>query len=460
MKSNRKEVAHLMRRAAFGATAEELDELTSTFSYDEIVDFLVKPEHYPDIDQSYIDRYYFGETSQGNTPFIAAWVYRMLNGHRPLQEKMTLFLHHIFPVGWGKGMNFLTTNTNVATYRRIAMTNFKNILLELSKDPAMLYWLDNNENHKGEINENYGRELLELFSMGVGNYTEDDIKNASRAFTGWTFNQPISLYPWGYYPAKFEFHPADHDNDKKVFLGREGNFNGEDIIEIIVEQEATARFVSRHLCNFFVEDEPQVPAWNIEPPRDPALVDQLSKVFMETSGDMPAVLQELFKSDGFKNSINLPKVKSPTELIVGVLKQVGTYSQMKPGLEQIINTLSVMGQELLNPPTVEGWHTGSEWIDSGTLSERINFASRAFADMEAPGVRDIVQRVGSLEGNPDDLLEKCLDVLGGIEVSSATNSELLEYATGLIEQEKVERGSADISDLIQMIVSTVDYQYA
>ncbi|GIS64201.1 MAG: hypothetical protein CM1200mP3_04490 [Chloroflexota bacterium] len=114
MKSNRKEVAHLMRRAAFGATAEELDELTSTFSYDEIVDFLVKTrENYPDIDQSYIDRYYFGETSQGNTPFIAAWVYRMLNGHRPLQEKMTLFLHHIFPVGWGKGMNFLTTNTNV-----------------------------------------------------------------------------------------------------------------------------------------------------------------------------------------------------------------------------------------------------------------------------------------------------------------------------------------------------------
>jgi len=111
----------------------------------------------------------------------------MLNGKRLLQEKMTLFLHHIFPVGWGKGMNFLTTNANIATYRRIAMTDFRNILLELSKDPAMLYWLDNNEN--------YGRELLELFPMGVDNYAEDDIKNASRAFTGWTFGQPISLYP-------------------------------------------------------------------------------------------------------------------------------------------------------------------------------------------------------------------------------------------------------------------------
>ncbi len=460
MKSSRKEVAHLMRRAAFGATAAELDELTSTFTYDEVVDLLVKSEQHPDIDQSYIDRYYFGETSQRNTPFIAAWVYRMLNGQRPLQEKMTLFLHHIFPVGWGKGMNFLTTNANIATYRRIAMSDFKNILMELSRDPAMLYWLDNNENHKGEINENYGRELLELFSMGVGNYTEDDIKNASRAFTGWTFNQPISLYPWGYYPAKFEFHPADHDEDKKVFLGREGNFNGEDIIEIIVDQEATARFVSRHLCNFFVEDEPQVPAWNIEPPRNPALVEQLSKVFMETGGDMQTILQELFKSDGFKNSVDLPKVKSPTELVVGVLKQVGTYSEMRPGLEKIIDIVSVMGQELLNPPTVEGWHTGSEWIDSGTLSERINFASHEFADIGKPGVRDIVQRVGSLDDNPDELVGRCLDVLGGIEVSSATHSELLEYATSLINQEKTERGSADINDLIQMVVSTVDYQYA
>ena len=460
MKSSRKEVAHLMKRAAFGATVAELDQLTSAFTYDEIVDFLVKSEEQPDIDQMYTDRYYFGETSQRNTPFIASWVYRMLNGKRPLQEKMTLFLHHVFPVGWGKGMNFLTTNENIATYRRIAMTDFRNILLELSKNPAMLYWLDNNENHKGEVNENYGRELLELFSMGVGNYTEDDIKNASRAFTGWTFHQPISLYPWGYYPARFEFNSADHDNDQKIFLGLKGNFNGEDIIDIIIEQEATARFVSRHLCNFFVEDEPQVPAWNIEPPRNPDLVEQLSKVFLDTRGDMKSVLQELFKSDGFKKSVDRPKVKSPTELVVGVLKQVGSYNQMRPGLEKIIDTVSVMGQELLNPPTVEGWHTGSEWIDSGTLSERINFASQEFADVGKPGVRDIMQRAGDLDDNPDDLVNRCLDALGGVEVSSTTHSELLDYAASLIEQEEIEGGSADISDLIRMIVSSVDYQYA
>jgi len=175
---------------------------------------------------------------------------------------------------------------------------------------------------------------------------------------------------------------------------------------------------------------------------------------------MKSVLQELFKSDGFKKSVDRPKVKSPTELVVGVLKQVGTYNQMRPGLEKIIDTVSVMGQELLNPPTVEGWHTGSEWIDSGTLSERINFASQEFADVGKPGVRDIMQRAGDLDDNPDDLVDRCLDALGGVEVSSTTHSELLDYAASLIEQEEIECGSADISDLIRMIVSTVDYQYA
>ena len=152
----------------------------------------------------------------------------------------------------------------------------RTILLELSRDPAMIFWLDNNENHKDEINENYGRELLELFSMGVGNYTEDDIKAASRAFTGWTFRQPLSLYPNGHYPAEFEFLAEDdHDYGEKTFLGETGNFNGEDVIDIIVKQPATARFISRHLYNFFVEDEVQVPSWATEPPKNEAAIQQL-----------------------------------------------------------------------------------------------------------------------------------------------------------------------------------------
>ena len=245
-----------------------------------------------------------------------------INTQRPLQENMAIFLHHIYPVAWGKSEHGPSIFTQIEMFRRVGLTDFKTILLELSKDPAMIFWLDNNENHKDEINENYGRELLELFSMGIGSYTEDDIKSASRAFTGWTFRQPLSLYPTGHHQAVFEYLPEDHDNGPKTFLGQTGDLNGEDIIDIIVKQPATARFICRHLYNFFVEDEPQVPSWSIEPPRNAAAIEDLSRVFLESSGDMRLVLKEMFNSDWFKSSRDKKKVKSPAELVAGVLKQL------------------------------------------------------------------------------------------------------------------------------------------
>ena len=172
MKSDRKLVAHLMRRAGFGATPKELDELTSSKSYEEIVEDLINPEKFDPIDMSYVERYYTGEPVAVH---VGKWLYRMANTKRPLEEKMSLFLHHIFPVAWGKSEHGPSLYREIEMFRNTGLTNFKNILLNLSKDPAMLFWLDNNENHKDEINENYGRELLELFSMGVGNYTEDDL---------------------------------------------------------------------------------------------------------------------------------------------------------------------------------------------------------------------------------------------------------------------------------------------
>ena len=304
MKSDRALVAHLMRRAGFGATPAELDVLTREQTYEETVDDLVTPERFPAVDTSYIERYYGGETVAIH---VGKWLYRMVNTRRPLEEKMSLFLHHLFPAAWGKSEHGHSMYREIDMFREVGMTNFKRILLELSRDPAMIFWLDNNENHKNEINENYGRELLELFSMGVGNYTEDDIKGASRAFTGWTFRQPLSLYPVGHYPAEFEFLREDHDEGEKEFLCHKGNFDGEDIIDIIVRQPATAKFISRHLYNFFVENETQVPSWQTVPPKDEQAVSQLSKVLIETDGDMRAVLRELFSSEFFKKSISESK---------------------------------------------------------------------------------------------------------------------------------------------------------
>ena len=158
----------------------------------------------------------------------------------------------------------------------------------------MLDWLDNSENHKDAPNENYGRELLELFSMGVGNYSEADIKMAARAFTGWTYTQPIPLYPYGFYPAHFVYRPDDHDDSVKTFLGKTGRFNGEDIVEAIVKKPATARFIARHLYNFFVADEPQVPAWNQMPPQDPQAISALARAYFDSGGDLRAMLRVLF----------------------------------------------------------------------------------------------------------------------------------------------------------------------
>ncbi len=464
MKSDRMEVAHLMRRAGFGATASELDTLTAEKTYDEIVDDLVNPERFPEVDQSFVERYYGGEPV---AVYVAKWLYRMINTPRPLEEKMALFLHHIYPVAWGKSEHGPSIFTQINTFRQVGLTDFKTILLELSKDPAMIFWLDNNENHKDEINENYGRELLELFSMGIGSYTEDDIKSASRAFTGWTFRQPLSLYPMGHHQAVFEFLADDHDYGEKTFLGHTGDFDGEDIIGIIVKQPSTARFISRHLYNFFVEDEPQVPSWSIEPPRDEDAVEQLATVFLESNGDMRAVLAALFKSDFFKNAITKKKVKSPAELVAGVLKQTGEFRYPKPGMHNFAGASTVMGQNLLNPPTVEGWHTGHEWIDSGTLSERVNFAEKQFGDPEKPGIKEILDRTGGLGGSPEALVDTCLDLMGGLRVSEATHSLLVEYAQELktLNQSDGNQGDGeekqvDVLNLLQMIVSTVDYQFA
>jgi uncharacterized protein (DUF1800 family) len=455
-----------MRRAGFGATPAELDTLTQEKTYEEIVDDLVNPERFQELDEAYIDRYYSGEPVALH---VGKWLFRMVNTLRPLEEKIALFFHHIFPVAWGKSEHGPSLYTEIAMFRRVGLSNMGTILLELSRDPAMIFWLDNNENHKDEINENYGRELLELFSMGVGNYTEDDIKAASRAFTGWTFRQPLSLYPNGHYPAEFVFLEDDHDHDSKTFLGETGDFDGGDIIDIIVRQPATARFISRHLCNFFVEDELQVPSWETEPARNEDAIAQLSKVFLETGGDVRAVLKEMFNSDWFKEATIFKKVKSPTELVAGVLKQTGEYNDPVPGIHTFGVTslngalsegpLAIMGQRLMNPPTVEGWHTGHEWIDSGTLSERVGFVESQFRDLSKPGVRDMVERAGSLDDDPSKLVDRCLDLLGSINVSEQTYDSLVAYAKELSSIEKDEEGSVGVHDLLQMTASTVDYQF-
>ncbi len=457
--------AHLMRRAGFGATREELERLADR-DYEELVEDLLYPERFPAVDEDVLERYYgWLEGVQGKV-WSGVWIYRMVNSKRPLEEKMAMFWHHVFATGVSKSDHPPSSIEQIKTFRRDGLKDLRTILLELSRDPAMIFWLDNNENHAADPNENYGRELLELFSMGVGNYSETDIKMAARAFTGWTFDQPLGLYPYGFYPSRFEYREDDHDTSEKTFLGETGKFDGGDIIDIIVRQPATARFIARHLYNFFVADEAQVPAWDTLPPRDPEAIDALVKAYMDSGGDMRSVMRRLLNSDFFKES-QFQRVKSPVEMVVGVLKLVDTNRFPDTAMMSYPTATAVMGQQLLNPPTVEGWHTGKEWIDGGTLNERVNFAVNQVADTSKPGVQAIVERLERDGGllAPSEFVERCLDLAGPIEASEETRVALLRFAESggdldMTAEGDGESARARIVRMLQLIVASREYQFA
>ncbi len=460
-------LAHLYRRAGFGATRAELEKL-ATRSYEDVVEDLVNPETVPELDDEILKRFYpHLWANQDNTGvWNGRWFFRMVNTERPLEEKMTLFWHGVFATGWTKSEHTYSMVDHIQMLRENCLQPFTTLLTELSKDPAMIYWLDNCENHGDSINENYGREILELFSMGIGNYTEDDIKSAARAFTGWSFTQALPLYPWGHYGSEFRYIAEDHDDGEKTFLGQTGNWNGEDIIRIIVEQEATARFISRHIYNFFVADEPQVPAWSIQPPNDPAAIDILVKAFQDSNGDIRHVMRTLFTSDFFKQA-RFTHVKSPAEFVAGTLKLSGAFRDVVPGLGSLEGTMIAMGQKLMDPPSVEGWHTGKEWIDGGTLTERVNFAVDMFSDASNAGVREIIDRIRGEGGpvTPEKFVDTAVELMGPVNVADVTRQSLVDTASeegDLVfgNAEETAASEARIVRMLQLIVASREYQFA
>ena len=458
-------IAHLMRRAGFGESRQELEDRAAK-GYEATVEELLYPEDQPPIDDDILYRFLPGyEGALGPPINQAEWVYRMVNTQRPLEEKLALFWHQLFATGNSKVDNPPEITQQIAMFRRQALGSFRDLLVELAKNPAMIWWLDNNGNHNGAINENWGRELLELFSMGVGNYSEDDIKDASRAFTGWTIEPKIPRNPLGRFYWNFEYRPEDHDDGEKSFLGHSGRFNGEDIIDIVVKQPATARFLARHLYNFFVADEPQVPSWNINPPNDPDAIDQLVAAYDESDGSLRAMMRLLFNSDFFKNA-RFARVKSPAELVVSTVRLAGNYTGPRPGFDMLAMECNWQGQELLNPPSVESWHTGGEWIDGGALVRRVNFAAGLLGDTSLPGVKAIISGLRERGVSaPEEFVDACLDIVGPLKFSESTRSELLDQATengGLNwdTEENSEKSERNIGVMLALIAASRDFQFA
>jgi uncharacterized protein (DUF1800 family) len=290
------------------------------------------------------------------------------------------------------------------------------------------------------------------------------VREASRAFTGWTI---AYTPPRGYYNRwdwQFEYLEEDHDDGEKTFLGHTGNFNGEDIIDIIVQQPASHRFIARHLYNFFVADEAQVPAWQTTPPRDPQAIETIATAFRDSQYDLRATLRVIFNADFFK-AAQFARIKSPTEVVVSLLRLAGGFEFPGPGIGQLSKNPTYMGQELLNPPSVEGWHTGAEWINSGTLMKRVNFAASMLGDLSRPGIAALVGRLQA-QGDqaPDGFVDSCLDLLGPLPVQPAVRQRLVEHASeggtlGWGTEQEATTSSKRVAEMLQLIASLREFQY-
>jgi uncharacterized protein (DUF1800 family) len=448
-------IAHLFRRAGFGATRDQIDQYVAK-GYEQTVEELLNPTHGEPEDQDLIDRYFIASVeARGAGHGILQWTWRMVTSEKPLEEKIALFWHGLLAVGGAKLDHGVEMMTEIELFRRVGLGKFGTILLEISRNPGMMYWLDNQNSHKDAPNENYGRELLELFSMGIddlggGAYTEDDVKAAARAFTGWASKPTPPPFFLGPFPMEFRFDASDHDDGEKTFLGETGNFNGEDIIDIIVKQRATARFIAMRLYLFFVSDE-----------ADDAEIERLADLFQESDGDIKTILRSIFNSDHFKSvGVRFRKVKSPAELVFGAARLTDRFDIPDIESSELAGQTTFMGQHLLNPPSVEGWHEGEEWVDSGSLIERINFAASQVGKLDSAGVSRMLERV-ELAGDklkPDEFVEACLDALGSVDIGPGSKTVLVEHAS-----RNSAAGDEDARqravEMFQLIVSTPDYQY-
>lgn len=409
-------VQHLYRRAGFGLSPAEREAALAA-GWEAALEQLLNPEHVPDDElEGRLAQKPFDWTKLADMQ--RWWLLRMIHTRRPLLEKMTLFWHGLLTSATSRvglpnaargGPNLMAQQN--AFFRENALSDFSTLLHGISRDPAMLVYLDGQLNRKQHPNENFARELMELFSMGVGNYSERDIQESARAFSGW------GLTP----ERQFIFRPGQHDNGEKTFLGRAGNWNGDDVVNIILEQPVTSEYLARRLFSFFAYPDPAPEA--VAP-----VVDALRK----TGYSVKAALRALFTSPAFWSPrAYRAQIKGPIEYVVGLVRLFGLETDAA-GLGQAATR---MGQALFNPPNVAGWPGGAEWLSSSAWLERLNLANRLLTQRKPPkeGTRPWdapgwVTRAGLR--TPEQVAGALLDVLADGRVAPEAQKSMLEYLAG------------------------------
>jgi hypothetical protein len=322
----------------------------------------------------------------------------MVASNAPLQEKMALFWHGHFAVNESKVRDYRKLLNELTLFHAQGTGNFRELMIAVAEDPAMLSFLDAGVNVKGAPNENFAREIMELFTMGVGHYSETDIREAARAFTG-----------WNYVDLQFVVNADQHDDGEKSFLGRTGNFDGEDIIRIIMEQPVTAEYIAGKLYRFFVREE-----------LSPAVQTQLGTVLRDADYEIAPLLEALFLSRDFYSNPSVgTQIKSPVQLAVSAYRSLGL--QDVPGVPDFNRSTGALGQALFRPPTVAGWAGGRSWMTPGLLLERGNFAR----DVLFP---DINFLPSDRYNNGEDIRSVAERIRQGLDITSATQPSIGEGA--------------------------------
>ncbi|MDH3591745.1 MAG: DUF1800 domain-containing protein [Planctomycetota bacterium] len=339
-------VSHLLRRAGFGLSPQDADEYRKLGFRGAVRRLLDELDTPPPADRGF-DAYEPGAIQQ-------TWLDRMVHHEAPLAEKLALFWHGHFATSDAKIQEPFLMWRQYLLFRTQGGRRFQPLVEKVSRDVAMIRWLDGNANRKGSANENYGRELQELFTLGIGNYTESDVREVARAFTG-----------WGSRHHDFVFTEAFHDGEKKTFHGQTGAFGGDDVVRILTALPACRTFIANKLLRFFSHDEPT-----------PAETAVIADVLAKTGGDIRSALFVLFQSPDFLDERrHRALVKSPVEFLVGALRTVGA-----PGTPLWVHgALERMGQILFRPPSVKGWPSGPAWLTSSSMVERVKAARRLAA---------------------------------------------------------------------------------
>ncbi len=479
------DIEHLFRRAGFGASEEDIAQFTRLgfAGFTAAVASLLDYQSIPDDVDSFIGRPgYVGITTRGGAFTPAAniadarqrWLFRMVHSRRPLEEKMTLFWHNHFATAFSKisgdagaieAARMLAAKPSedpggvkgqLELLRENALGNFRDLLLGIAKDPAMLYWLDGRTNVRAHPQENFARELMELFTMGVGTFAETDVYAGARVFTGWnlarTGGGAAAHFAFNYDAGQHEttakeFTFAIYPNGTKVIPARAasaGMQDGVDLINAVAAHPATGPRLARKLYSYFINE--------VDPP-DPSLIDQVAGAYYSSGYGIEPMVRRLLLSSQFRDPANYYKRYSwPVEFVVRALKEVGAVGfSVNDALSPLVN----MGQQLLEPPDVSGWDLARDWFSSGTMLARMNFAS-TLATNQKFHIRDISKGHGS---SAQELVFYLLDRLSSQEYSADAVAALTDYASTGGWTGSDTQLAAKGSGLVHLILASGEYQF-